>query len=142
MLVTGEIERTTTYEKGFPLQESLADGEWVSDPLVLDEQALILNIAEKGLMVISGCGHAGIVNTVRYAQKMTGIPKVHAIIGGFHLGGKELEPMIAPTVVDVVGLAPSVLVPAHCTGFNAQVALSRALPDAFISNSVGTKFTI
>lgn len=142
VLVTGEIERTTSYEKGFPLQESLADGEWRSDPLVLDEQALILNIAGKGLMVVSGCGHAGIVNTTRYAQKLTGITKVHAIIGGFHLGGKALEPMIAPTVADTVALAPSVLVPAHCTGFRANVALSRALPDAFIPNSVGTRFTI
>lgn len=142
VLVTGEIERTTAYEQGFPLQESLEDGEWVSDPLVLDEQALILNIAGKGLMVMSGCGHAGIVNTVRYAQKLTGITTVHAIIGGFHLGGKALEPMIAPTVADIVSLAPSVLVPAHCTGFRANVALSRALPDAFIPNSVGTRFTM
>ncbi len=142
MLVTGEIERTTTYEKGFPLQESLKDGEWVPDPLVLDEQSLILNIAGKGLMVMSGCGHAGMVNTARYAQKLTGITKMHAIIGGFHLGGKALEPMIAPTVADIVTLAPSVLVPAHCTGFNAKVALSHALPDAFISNSVGTRFTM
>jgi len=142
VLVTGEIERTTAYEQGFPLQESLKDGEWVSDPLVLDEQALILNIAGKGLMVMSGCGHAGIVNTARYAQKLTGITTVHAIIGGFHLGGKALEPMIAPTVADIVSLAPSVLVPAHCTGFRANVALSRALPDAFIPNSVGTRFTM
>ncbi len=142
VLVTGEIERTTAYEQGFPLQESLEDGEWMSDPLVLDEQALILNIAGKGLMVMSGCGHAGIVNTARYAQKLTGITTVHAIIGGFHLGGKALEPMIAPTVADVVSLAPSVLVPAHCTGFRANVALSRALPDAFIPNSVGTRFTM
>ena len=142
VLVTGEIERTTAYEKGFPLQESLDGGEWVSDPLVLDEQALVLNIAGKGLMVMSGCGHAGIVNTVRYAQKLTGITTVHAIIGGFHLGGKALEPMIAPTVADTVSLAPAVLVPAHCTGFTANVALSRALPDAFIPNSVGTKFTM
>ncbi len=142
VVITGEIERTTAYEKGFPLQESLKGGEWVSDPLVLDEQSLILNIAEKGLMVMSGCGHAGIVNTARYAQKLTGIAKIHAIIGGFHLGGKALEPMIAPTVADAVSLAPSVLVPAHCTGFSAQVALSRALLDAFIPNSVGTRFTM
>ena len=77
-------------------------------------------------MVMSGCGHAGIVNTARYAQKLTGITKIHAIIGGFHLGGIGLEPMIAPTVADTVKLGPSVLVPAHCTGFKANVALSRA----------------
>ena len=65
-----------------------------------------------------------------------------ADIGGFHLGGKALEPMIAPTVADTVSLAPSVLVPAHCTGFSAQVALSLALPDAFIPNSVGTRFSM
>lgn len=109
---------------------------------MLDEQALILNIAEKGLMVLSGCGHAGIVNTARYAQKLTGITQVHAIIGGFHLGGAALESLIGPTVADTVRLAPSVLVPAHCTGFRASVALSHALPDAFISNSVGTRFTM
>ncbi len=86
--------------------------------------------------------HAGMVNTARYAQKLTGISQIHAIIGGFHLGGKALEPMIAPTVADIVNLAPSVLVPAHCTGFSAKVAFSRALPDAFIPNSVGTRFTM
>ena len=93
-------------------------------------------------MVMSGCGHARMVNTDRYAQKLIGIAKIHAIIGGFHLGGKVLEPVIAPTVADIVTLAPSVLVPAHCTGFSAKVALSCALPDAFIPNSVGTRFSM
>jgi len=72
LLVTGEIDRTTPFEQGFPLQQAYRRGAWRPDPLVLDDQALVLTVRDKGLVVLTGCGHAGIVNTVRYARTLTG----------------------------------------------------------------------
>ena len=86
LLITGEVDRTTEFEKGMPIQQAWRNGEWQPDPLVLDDQAAILNVRGKGLVVITGCGHAGIVNILRYARKLTGIERVYAVLGGFHLG--------------------------------------------------------
>ncbi len=142
LLVTGEVDRTTEYEKGFPIHQALRDKEWVPDPLVLDDQALIANVRGHGLVVLTGCGHAGIVNIVRYAQKLTGVDKIAAILGGFHLSGVVFEAVIPPTVAALREIAPSHIVPAHCTGFSAQVALSAAMPEAFVSPAVGTRLEL
>ncbi|MCI0814686.1 MAG: MBL fold metallo-hydrolase [Chloroflexi bacterium] len=142
LLVTGEVDRTTEYEKGFPIHQALRDEEWMPDPLVLDDQALIANVRGHGLVVLTGCGHAGIVNTVRYAQKLTGVDKIAAIIGGFHLNGVVFEAIIPPTVAALREIAPTHIVPAHCTGFPAQVALSAAMPEAFVAPAVGTRLEL
>jgi len=73
LLITGEVDRTTDFEKGFPIHQAKRNGDWQPDPLILDDQAAILNIRDKGLVVLTGCGHAGIVNILRYARKLTGI---------------------------------------------------------------------
>jgi 7,8-dihydropterin-6-yl-methyl-4-(beta-D-ribofuranosyl)aminobenzene 5'-phosphate synthase len=142
VLVTGEVDRTTAFERGWTAHEALRDGGWEPDPLILDDQALIANVAGKGLVVITGCGHAGIVNICRYAQRITGEDRLHAVIGGFHLSGAAFEPIIGDTVDALAGLAPDVVVPAHCTGWKATHALARRLPDAFIPGSVGTTFQL
>ena len=72
LLITGEVDRTTEFEIGFRGHEALRDGGWQPDPLILDDQALVVSLGDRGLVVLSGCGHAGIVNTVRYARKLTG----------------------------------------------------------------------
>jgi 7,8-dihydropterin-6-yl-methyl-4-(beta-D-ribofuranosyl)aminobenzene 5'-phosphate synthase len=141
-LVTGEVARTTEFERGFPVHQALRDGAWSPDPLILDDQALIVNVRDKGLVVLTGCGHAGIVNIVRHAQALTGETRVAAVIGGFHLSGPAFEAQIAPTVAALAAAAPSMVVPAHCTGFAAVRALADALPDAFVQNSVGTRFRV
>jgi 7,8-dihydropterin-6-yl-methyl-4-(beta-D-ribofuranosyl)aminobenzene 5'-phosphate synthase len=66
LLVTGEIERTTEFEQGLPVHQAFRDGEWQADPLLPDDQALVVHVRDKGLVVITGCGHAGVINTVRY----------------------------------------------------------------------------
>jgi 7,8-dihydropterin-6-yl-methyl-4-(beta-D-ribofuranosyl)aminobenzene 5'-phosphate synthase len=142
VLVTGEVDRTTGFETGFPVHEARRDGGWAPDPLILDDQALVVDVAGRGLVVLSGCGHAGIVNTCRYAQRLTGVDRVHAVLGGFHLNGPLFEPIIGDTVRAFEQLAPDVLVPAHCTGWRATHALARSLPEAFIQNSVGTTFEL
>jgi 7,8-dihydropterin-6-yl-methyl-4-(beta-D-ribofuranosyl)aminobenzene 5'-phosphate synthase len=142
LLITGEVDRTTEFEKGFPVHQAKRNGEWQADPLILDDQAAVLNVRDKGLVVITGCGHAGIVNILRYARKLTGVEGVYAVIGGFHLNGPLFEPII-PTVCDALAeLDPQVIVPAHCTGWKAVHAIAARFPDAFIQNSVGTRFEL
>jgi 7,8-dihydropterin-6-yl-methyl-4-(beta-D-ribofuranosyl)aminobenzene 5'-phosphate synthase len=92
--------------------------------------------------VITGCGHAGVVNTVRYAQRLTGEERVHAVIGGFHLVGLLFEPIIEPTCDALAELDPDVLVPCHCTGWHATTEIARRFPEAFIQNTVGTRFEL
>ena len=143
LLVTGEIDRTTDFERGFPLQEALHQGRsWLPDPLVLDDQALVLNIRGKGLVVLTGCGHSGIVNTLRYARKLTGVDRLHAVIGGFHLSGPIFEPLIPAVCQAFAELAPDVIVATHCTGWRAIQQLAALFPDAFIPSCVGTRFVL
>jgi 7,8-dihydropterin-6-yl-methyl-4-(beta-D-ribofuranosyl)aminobenzene 5'-phosphate synthase len=142
VLITGEVARTTAFETGMPFHEAHHDHGWEPDPLILDDQALIVHLQDAGLVVLTGCGHAGIVNITRYAQRLTGIDQVHAVVGGFHLNGPLFEPMIGPTVDALAELAPHVVVPAHCTGWDASHAIAARLPDAFIQNSVGTRYEL
>ena len=142
VLITGEVARTTGFETGMPFHEAHNPGGWEPDPLILDDQALIVHLKGAGLVVLTGCGHAGIVNIVRYAQHLTGVNKVHAVIGGFHLSGPLFSPVIPPTVDALAELGPQVVVPAHCTGRDAANAIAARLPDSFIQNSVGTRFEL
>jgi 7,8-dihydropterin-6-yl-methyl-4-(beta-D-ribofuranosyl)aminobenzene 5'-phosphate synthase len=140
VLVTGEVPRTTGYEPGFPMQQAWLEGSWQPDPLVLDDQALIVNVTGKGLVVLTGCGHAGVVNIARYASLLTGGQPLHALLGGFHLNGPVFEPLIPRVLDDLGAMNPGVLVPAHCTGWRAQHAMSARFPEAFVPNTVGTTF--
>jgi len=142
VLVTGEVARTTGYEPGFPLQEAFVDRGWRRDPLVLDDQALIVNVKGKGLLVMTGCGHAGVVNICRYAQRLTGNVPLYAVMGGFHLQGPLFEKLIPQVCLDLGALGPKVVVPAHCTGWRAQHAMATAFGDAFLPNTVGTRLTL
>jgi 7,8-dihydropterin-6-yl-methyl-4-(beta-D-ribofuranosyl)aminobenzene 5'-phosphate synthase len=142
VLVTGEIERTTAFEQGFPIHYARVAGRWQHDALIHDDQAIVVNVRGKGLVILTGCGHAGAINTVRHAQKLTGVPNVYAVIGGLHLTGPAFEPLIAPTVAVLKELDPTLIVPAHCTGWRATHALARELPGAFVANSVGTRFVM
>ena len=141
-LVTGEVDRTTTFEQGFPIHQAYRNGTWEPDPLILDDQALLMNVADKGLVILTGCGHAGVVNICRYARRITGVDRIYAVIGGFHLNGPLFEPIIGATCDALAELEPEVIVPSHCTGWKATHALAARLPDAFIPNSVGTTFDL
>jgi 7,8-dihydropterin-6-yl-methyl-4-(beta-D-ribofuranosyl)aminobenzene 5'-phosphate synthase len=141
LLVTGEVDRRTPFETGFPGHQAHRAGGWEPDRLILDDQALIALVRGHGLVVLTGCGHAGIVNILRYARALTGEDRIHAVVGGFHLSGRAFEPIIAPTCDALAELAPDHLVPAHCTGWRAQHALAARFPDAFIPSCVGTRFT-
>ena len=140
VLITGEIARTTGWEPGFPPQQAWLGGGWQPDPLVLDDQALIVNVSGRGLVVITGCGHAGVVNIARYARRLCGDEPLYALLGGFHLNGPLFEPLIPRVLDELAAMNPGVLVPAHCTGWRAQHALAARFPGAFVPNAVGTSF--
>lgn len=142
VLITGEVDRTTDFETGMPSHQARGRHGWEPDPLILDDQALVVCVRGKGLVVLTGCGHAGAVNICRYALRLTGISTLTGLFGGFHLTGPAFEPIIDPTVAALRDLAPEVIVPAHCTGWRAQHRLAAALPDAFVPNAVGTTFTL
>jgi 7,8-dihydropterin-6-yl-methyl-4-(beta-D-ribofuranosyl)aminobenzene 5'-phosphate synthase len=143
ILITGEVDRTTEFERGMPPPHQAWDGtEWRHDAAVIDDQALVVNVRGQGLVVVTGCGHAGVVNIVRQAQRLTGVDRLAALIGGFHLSGPAFEPIIEPTVAALTELAPALIVPGHCTGWKAQHALQRVLPDAWVQTSVGSRYQV
>jgi 7,8-dihydropterin-6-yl-methyl-4-(beta-D-ribofuranosyl)aminobenzene 5'-phosphate synthase len=136
---TGNIERVTAYEKPQP-QLKIKHGEKIEIDTFPGEQALFFNIKGNGLVILSGCAHAGIVNTVKQAQKVAGIDKIHTVMGGFHLINQKPE-MIQNTVADIKAMKPDYILPTHCTGFEAVVAFSKEMPKEFIINTAGTKYT-
>jgi 7,8-dihydropterin-6-yl-methyl-4-(beta-D-ribofuranosyl)aminobenzene 5'-phosphate synthase len=148
LIVTGQIPRETTFEKGLPPQYKEVEGNnndeqksLVPDPLVNDDQAIITNIKDRGLVIITGCGHAGIINTMNYAKKITGTDKIYAIIGGFHLtGGSMFEDAIEPTITELQKADPKFIVPCHCTGWKGTNRIINTMPEKFIQSSVGTTF--
>jgi 7,8-dihydropterin-6-yl-methyl-4-(beta-D-ribofuranosyl)aminobenzene 5'-phosphate synthase len=142
-LITGEVDRVTEFERGMPPAHQAWDGHgWRHDPAVIDDQALVVNVRGRGLVVVTGCGHAGVVNIIRQAMRLTGVSRLFAVIGGFHLSGPYFEPVIEPTVAALTELAPELIVPAHCTGWRAQHRLAAALPAAWVQSSVGTTCTL
>jgi 7,8-dihydropterin-6-yl-methyl-4-(beta-D-ribofuranosyl)aminobenzene 5'-phosphate synthase len=139
ILVSGEVERATSFERGFPMAEAKIDGKWVPDPFN-DDLGIAVKVKNKGLVIISGCAHAGIVNTVKHMQKVTGTNKVHAIMGGFHLTGPIFDPIIEPTITELKKINPDIVVPMHCTGWKAISQFAKEMPQQFILNSVGTTY--
>jgi 7,8-dihydropterin-6-yl-methyl-4-(beta-D-ribofuranosyl)aminobenzene 5'-phosphate synthase len=143
VLITGEVDRTTEFEHGMPPAHQAWSGSgWEHDPLVPDDQALVVHVRDRGLVVLTGCGHAGAVNIVRHARRLTGVDRLCALLGGLHLSGPAFEPVIPPTVDALTELAPEMVVPAHCTGWRAQHALAAALPDAWLPGSSGSTYRI
>jgi 7,8-dihydropterin-6-yl-methyl-4-(beta-D-ribofuranosyl)aminobenzene 5'-phosphate synthase len=140
--VTGEIPRETSFETGYAQHKAFTEGAWQPDPWIRDDRAIAINVKGKGLVVVSGCAHAGIINTVQYAQQITGVTSVYAVIGGFHLAGKTFEKRIEPSVEELKRINPVLVVPSHCTGWRAMCAFAEAFPEAFVWNSVGTLYEL
>lgn len=139
-LYLGQIPRTTDYEKGAPDLFFEVDGQERQDTFE-DDTAVVFNIRDKGLVVLSGCAHSGIINTTRYAQEVTGVDRIFAVMGGFHLGGVGREELIRNTVEGLRELNPDYIVPTHCTGRPAVMAIEAAMPEKFLLNMSGTKLT-
>ena len=141
--VSGEIPRVTPYERGYPGQVRLmADGQtWEPDELLMDERFLAVNVANKGLVVLSACSHAGIVNVLTHARdNFPGVP-LHAAMGGLHLSGPN-EAIIPQTVEDLRRFDLKTIAAGHCTGWRAMTALANAFGDKILTPSaVGKRYT-
>lgn len=137
-LFLGEIPRLTDFEKGFPIAYRMEDGREHWDPIE-DDTGIAMNVKGKGLVVLTGCAHAGVVNTVRHAMRVTGVDRLYAVMGGFHLGGPLFEPAIDRTVEELKALDPLYVVPAHCTGRKAVMRIEKEMPGRFILNMSGTR---
>ena len=140
VLVTGQIERTTDFETGFPLQHADLDGGWQPDTWIWDDQAIAVLVRGKGLVVLSSCSHSGVINVLRHVRSVTGVDEIHGFIGGLHLTGGLFEPIMPATIEHLTAMSPDVVVPGHCTGWKAVHAVAAALPDAFRASNVGTTF--
>jgi 7,8-dihydropterin-6-yl-methyl-4-(beta-D-ribofuranosyl)aminobenzene 5'-phosphate synthase len=141
ILVSGQVERVTPFEKGFPIHYAGSNGGWEPDPMIWDDQNVITNVRDKGLVIVSGCSHAGAVNVVRNAQRLTGETRIAGFVGGLHLTGGLFETIIDDTVEALSAAQVGRLLPAHCSGWKAVHALARRMPEAFVQPAVGTVVT-
>ena len=151
-LATGQIPRdpTSSFEPPVPVRRPgpagiflERDGELVNDDATIDDQAVVLDIRDRGLVVMTACGHSGIVNTIRHAQRITGVERIHAIMGGFHTGFMGVpEESGAATVEALAEFEPTIVAPMHCTGIKTIARTVTTFPDQFVHNVTGTTITV
>jgi len=140
VLVTGQVPRVTDFEQRAHHRFIVRNGNQEKDE-ILDDQSLVLHVREKGLVIVAGCSHAGIVNTIRYAMEITGVDRLHGVLGGFHLGDDTSGELTGKTIDAIQALEPDFIMPMHCTGWNAVNRIQEAFKGAFALSSVGTTVT-
>ncbi|MBT4266834.1 MAG: MBL fold metallo-hydrolase [Deltaproteobacteria bacterium] len=138
---TGQIPRVTEFEKGLPNAYLERDGVKEVDQ-ILDDQAIVISLKNKGLVMIAGCAHSGIINSIQYGQEITDLKSVFAVFGGFHLAGPTYEAVQDQTMAALRDIDPELIVPMHCTGFATIARMSREFPDQHVTSCVGSKFIL
>jgi 7,8-dihydropterin-6-yl-methyl-4-(beta-D-ribofuranosyl)aminobenzene 5'-phosphate synthase len=141
--VSGEIPRVTPFERGLPGQhrKTLDGAGWEPDELIMDERFLIVNVADKGMIVFTACSHAGVVNVLKHARTCFSDVPLHAVVGGLHLAGVN-ERIIPETVEAMREFELAVIAAGHCTGWRAMAALANAFGDSkLVPLSVGKRFS-
>lgn len=136
---TGAVPRRSFEKAGTPSTMAYRDGDEFIRDYMDDDQTIVINVRDKGLVIVAGCAHSGIVNTVNYAREISGVNKVWAITGGFHLGRANDEE-IQCTIDEIKKLEPLIVAPSHCTGFKAICRFAFQMPDEFVLGVVGTKY--
>ena len=141
--VSGEIPRITGYEKGFPghMRRNEDDSDWEPDPLIVDERFLAVHVERKGIVVLSACSHAGIINVLHGTRGAFPGTPIHAVLGGFHLSGTN-EAIIDDTVADLDQFDVDIIIPGHCTGWRAINALERVYGTKVVPMAVGMSFDL
>lgn len=137
---TGHIERVTPFERAFPLSQTekliiLVDGKKTDDQ-ILDDQALWMQVDGIGSHVITGCAHAGLINTLMHVQKIGQLKQIHSLVGGTHLVGRS-EEYLHKTITELKRFGLKLISPCHCTGFKATANLWNAFPTAFVLDFSG-----
>lgn len=141
--LSGEIPRVTPYEKGLPghLKRSADGKSWEPDPWLMDERYVAAHVKGKGAVVFTACSHAGVINVLKDARNVFGDVALHAVMGGFHLSGQQIEEIIPDTINDMKGFGLRRIVPAHCTGWRAVGALVQAFgEEVIVPSAVGRQF--
>jgi 7,8-dihydropterin-6-yl-methyl-4-(beta-D-ribofuranosyl)aminobenzene 5'-phosphate synthase len=136
---TGTVPRLSFEKAGISGRRFYRDGKRFERDRLEDDQAIAIHVADKGLVVVAGCAHSGIVNTVNYAREISGVDKVWAVLGGFHLAPANDEE-IERTIDEIERLQPAMVVPTHCTGFRAISRFAARMPEAFVLGAVGTTY--
>jgi 7,8-dihydropterin-6-yl-methyl-4-(beta-D-ribofuranosyl)aminobenzene 5'-phosphate synthase len=136
---TGTIPRRSFERAGTPSSMAYRQGDEFPRDHLEDDQSIVINLEGKGLVVLTGCAHSGVVNTVRFAQELSGVDEILAIVGGFHLGPAR-DDEIDRTVDEIIRMGPKVVAPSHCTGFKAIAQFADRMPDAFVLGVVGTRY--
>lgn len=139
IVTTGEIPMVTEYEEIDPVLYVKQNDEFVPDPL-LDDRALIIK-TDEGLVVVLGCAHRGVINTLYHAQQVTGVDLIHTVIGGTHLV-RATEERVLLTVAALQELGVQRVGVSHCTGLPAAMILARELGEIFFFNNAGTRLTL
>ena len=139
IMTTGEIEMQTEYEEIDDILFEKRDGTLHPD-MVPDDLALVINTGE-GLAVVTGCAHRGIVNTLRQAQKITGVERIHTVIGGTHLF-RASEERLELTIADLQDFGIERLGVSHCTGALQAARLAQEFGDLFFFNNAGTSLVL
>jgi 7,8-dihydropterin-6-yl-methyl-4-(beta-D-ribofuranosyl)aminobenzene 5'-phosphate synthase len=140
IMTTGEVKRQTEFEKAMPGLKTI-ENERVVDDLMLDDISVIANVKDKGLVIMTGCSHAGIINIAHQAIAVTGSKKIEGIIGGLHLI-EASDMVIRRTVEELTKLNVAWISAGHCTGFKAQVELYLAFGEKFLPLHTGMQFQI
>ncbi|KAF3763434.1 metallo-beta-lactamase superfamily protein [Cryphonectria parasitica EP155] len=154
-LSSGAIPRRTAYEKGIrgglrfvPSAAAGGDGAWEPDEAIADERLVMCRLKGKGLVVFTGCSHAGIINVCRHAIELDrgdeggrGRNPLHAVVGGFHLADNQPE-KLASSLEDLKALEPKVLMPGHCTGWKFKSMCEQAMPGVIVPSFCGTTYTL
>ncbi|KAF8926652.1 hypothetical protein BGZ47_002594 [Haplosporangium gracile] len=147
--ISGTIPRRTTYETGLPnhVRWSDASKSWTSEQEIMDERYLVARVRSKGLVVLTGCSHAGVINVCQDVKRAFGAGddkdnNIFFVVGGFHLAGGSMENRIEETVKDMKEINPSYMAPGHCSGWRAKSALENAMTGKVVSLGVGSDFHI
>lgn len=136
---TGFIPRLSFEKSGRPTKLRYREEDMFFEDDLEEDQAIVIHVKDRGLIVLSGCAHSGIVNTVHYARQISGVDKVFAILGGFHLARANDEE-IERTVQEIKAFNPRVVIPCHCTGLRAMCRFSMEFVDEFNEGVVGATY--
>lgn len=136
---TGAVPRLSFEQFGVSKNIAYREGDAFIQDDIADDQAIVLNLKNKGLVIVAGCAHSGIINTIDRAREISGVDRVWGVIGGFHLARANDEE-IQRTIEAMMAIAPTIIVPSHCTGFKAINAFANQMPGSFVMGVVGTSY--
>jgi 7,8-dihydropterin-6-yl-methyl-4-(beta-D-ribofuranosyl)aminobenzene 5'-phosphate synthase len=140
VMTSGTIPRLEEFERSYGFGRIVED-QFVDDQIE-DDLSVFVNLGpDQGLVILTGCCHAGLINTIRHAQSLTGVNKIKAIIGGLHL--HDADPRRIDKTIDALSeLAPDLIVPLHCTGQNAAFTLKSRLGERVELAGAGRTFQV